>query len=302
MGRSLDPVWEFYYRIEQDVQSLGLKAKANSAHNNGWCKNCVRMKLVGPEMATWVPDDSVLAETGQIETARRYKAMSLCQPYTGVPSRLRSHLQRCSHSQGIMIPDAVPLKKRKSHPGSPGTETGPSGTHSTPLKAGGRGKLSDEQQGEFNVHLWHIFNMLDIPIETLTNPTFVQFFSKYIPQATLPSRSLFYTLSASRNIAPPNLSSAAATVGPTGSPDFQGLARLAAGFASVPGVSGVSELSGVQGESGVPHHVESDGEHEPDLSHDSQMQPVSGASHIPGVPGVSGDEISDGGKGELSYQ
>lgn len=173
--------------------------------------------------------------------------MSLCQPYTGVPSRLRSHLQRCSHSQGIMIPDAVPLKKRKSHPGSPGTEAGPSGTHSTPVKAGGRGKLSDEQQGEFNVHLWHIFNMLDIPIETLTNPTFVQFFSKYIPQATLPSRSLFYTLSASRNIAPPNLSSAAATVGPTGSPDFQGLARLAAGFASVPGVSGVSELSGVQG-------------------------------------------------------
>lgn len=78
MGRSLDPVWEFYYRIEQDVQSLGLKAKANSAHNNGWCKNCVRMKLVGPEMATWVPDDSVLAETGQIETARRYKGKGRC--------------------------------------------------------------------------------------------------------------------------------------------------------------------------------------------------------------------------------
>lgn len=228
--------------------------------------------------------------------------MSLCQPYTGVPSRLRSHLQRCSHSHGIMIPDAVPLKKRKSHPASPGTEAGPSGTRSTPIKAGGRGKLSDEQQGEFNVHLWHIFNMLDIPIETLTNPTFVQFFSKYIPQATLPSRSLFYTLSASRNIAPPNLSSAVATVGPTGSPDFQGLARLAAGFASVPGVTGVSELSGVQGESGVPHHVESDAAHEPDLSRDSQMQQVSGASHIQGVPGVSGDEISDSGKGELPYE
>ncbi|WVN85713.1 uncharacterized protein L203_100864 [Cryptococcus depauperatus CBS 7841] len=240
MGRGLDPVWDYYFRVEKDFQSLGLKAKANSAHNNGWCKNCVKVVLMGSQMAGWVPEANVLEEAGNVENARRYKAMSLLNPYTGVPARLRNHLAKCPHSRHVDIPLPVSQPRRKSmlHDVSAGS-SGMQSNHSTPIKIkrDPDGKFSEEEQAEFNVHLYHLFSTLEIPFEMLSTPVLSQFMAKYVPQANLPSKGLFYTLAASKHISVTSLSSNTA-----GSPDFQGLARLAAGFTSVGGVQGVADV------------------------------------------------------------
>ncbi|ODN76791.1 hypothetical protein L202_05392 [Cryptococcus amylolentus CBS 6039] len=246
MGRGLDPVWEFYYRIDQDVHSLGLKSKANTAHNNGWCRNCVRATV--NQLLNWQPDHQLLVEAGNEETARRYKAMSELTPLTGVPSRLRSHLMKCPHSRHVEIPPAsVQKRKTKGGDGASGSRHNLTGTPTKGGKFTADGRFGEEEQGEFNVHLYHLFVALDIPFDLVSNPTLQQFVNRYIPGAGLPSRSLFYTLNASRSMGStaPTLSAAQGATG--GSPDFQGLAKLAANFAAVP-MAGVGEQETEEGE------------------------------------------------------
>ncbi|WVQ79144.1 hypothetical protein IAT38_001240 [Cryptococcus sp. DSM 104549] len=236
MGRALDPVWDHYYRLDADFTSLGLKAMANTAHHNGWCKNCVKVALAASDIAGWTPDEAVLQEAGgSIEQARRYKAMSIISPLTGVPRRLRNHLGKCTHSRHIVL--APPVIHHKSSHDPFASPVSASSKHATPASKGKHvvksegEKLNDEEQAEFNVHLFHLFVGLEVPFEATSNAALISFFAKYVPQATLPSRSLLYTLAASRNIVAPL---------PTGTPDFHGLARLAAGFGAA-----VAEQDGV---------------------------------------------------------
>ena len=166
--------------------------------------------------------------------------MSLLNPYTGVPARLRNHLAKCPHSRHIDIPLPVsqPRRKLMLHNVSVGS-SGVQSNQSTPIKIkrDPETKFSEEEQAEFNVHLFHLFSTLEIPFEMLSTPALSQFMTRYVPQANLPSKGLFYTLAASKHININSLSSNSA-----GSPDFQGLARLAAGFTSVGGVSGVADV------------------------------------------------------------